>query len=204
MSRDLVRFGRPFAVWLVVGGATAAAAASAPAAWRDAVHAVGSDRPIAVLVAGCTSVLVVGLGRLWLLTTVAVRDLARGCTPDARTATRRLVLLACGAAVAAGTALPAHAGGGDARGLLTGLALPERAVARAADPPVATPALAPYVVRRGDSLWSIAVAHPGDGDTDERWRAIWAANHAEVGDDPDVIHPGQVLRLPATDQDGAR
>jgi nucleoid-associated protein YgaU len=39
-----------------------------------------------------------------------------------------------------------------------------------------------------------------------RWRAIWTANRDVVGLDPDLIHPGQALRLPGThtDEDGAR
>jgi len=63
-----------------------------------------------------------------------------------------------------------------------------------------------YVVRPGDSLWSIARAHPAGDDVDLRWRAIWAANRDVVGADPDLIHPGQALRLPGTDtdEDGAR
>ena len=55
-----------------------------------------------------------------------------------------------------------------------------------------------YVVRPGDSLSSIALAHPGTGSLDERWRAIWWANRDVVGDDPDLILPGQALRLPGT------
>ena len=54
-----------------------------------------------------------------------------------------------------------------------------------------------YVVRPGDSLWSIARAHPDDsGSVDQRWRAIWRANRDVVGDDPDLIIPDQALRLP--------
>lgn len=30
----------------------------------------------------------------------------------------------------------------------------------------------------------------------ERWHVIWQANRDVVGDDPDLIHPGQALRLP--------
>ena len=116
---------------------------------------------------------------------------------------------------------------------LVGLPLPERAVAPATPTTPTTPTAptAPtaeqratavagtreaggdvrYVVRPGDSLWSIARVHPAaDDDVDQRWRAIWAANRDVVGADPDLIHPGQALRLPAahppthTDQDGAR
>lgn len=214
MSRGIFVVARPMAVWLAVSTAGAVSAASLPAAWRDVATAVGTDRASGLVVAGCATALAVALARLWLITTAAVWDVLRGATPDARGATRRWVLLACGVAVAAGTAIPAHADGGAE--VLVGLALPERAVAPAADRPERdgpatqpaavrpTPAGRRYVVRPGDSLWSIAVQHPGGAGTDSRWRAIWAANRVEVGDDPDLIHPGQVLRLPATEQDGAR
>ncbi|MFI6643425.1 transglycosylase family protein [Streptomyces sp. NPDC050504] len=46
-----------------------------------------------------------------------------------------------------------------------------------------------YTVRSGDTLSSIAVAH---GTT---WRALYAANRAVVGADPDWILPGQRLDL---------
>lgn len=215
MSRGIARTTRPLAVWLGVSGAAVAAATAVPAAWHDAAGSVGVDRAPGLVVAGCATALAVALGWLWLITTATVRDVLRGVAPDARGATRRLVLLACGLAVAAGAALPAHADGTGAE-LLAGLPLPERAVAPAGDRPAAegpttrpasaraVPAGGRHVVRPGDSLWSIAVEHPGAGSTDSRWRAIWAANRTEVGDDPDLIHPGQVLRLPATEQDGAR
>ncbi|MAT06892.1 MAG: hypothetical protein CL424_17800 [Acidimicrobiaceae bacterium] len=54
-------------------------------------------------------------------------------------------------------------------------------------------------VQRGDSAWSIAEEHLGDG---MRWRDLWAVNqHQPQPDggawtDPQVIRPGWVLRLP--------
>lgn len=221
MTRGITRIARPLVVWLAVSVATVAAARSVRPAWGDAAAAVGADRTTGLLVGACATALAVALTWLWLVTTVAVRDVLRGSAPEARGAARRLVLLACGVAVAAGTAVPAHAGGGDGPELLAGLPVPERAVApdgapSREDSPAARPAAARagpgsptrppghYVVRPGDSLWSIAEAHPGDGGTDARWRAIWAANRTAVGDDPDLIHPGQALRLPPAEQDGAR
>jgi nucleoid-associated protein YgaU len=59
-----------------------------------------------------------------------------------------------------------------------------------------------YTVRRGDSLWSIAVAlAPGDAPV-ARIAALknelWALNAAAIGTgDPDLIFAGQKLRLPA-------
>jgi LysM repeat protein len=50
-----------------------------------------------------------------------------------------------------------------------------------------------YVVRPGDSLSSIAAARAVRGG----WQALYAANRRVIGPDPDVIHPGTVLVLPA-------
>lgn len=65
------------------------------------------------------------------------------------------------------------------------------------------------VVRAGDSLWSLAADRlPRWATTDEidrAWRAVYAANRAEIGDDPGLIVPGQRLRLPGTtDAQGER
>lgn len=46
-----------------------------------------------------------------------------------------------------------------------------------------------HVVRPGDNLSAIAAEHG------TRWRALWAANREVVGDDPDLILPGQRLVL---------
>jgi LysM repeat protein len=59
-----------------------------------------------------------------------------------------------------------------------------------------------YVVQRGDSLWTIARRMLSVGSTphevDEEWRAIYRANRATVGPDPDHIVPGQLLRIPGS------
>jgi uncharacterized membrane protein YgcG len=58
-------------------------------------------------------------------------------------------------------------------------------------------------VRPGDSLWSIAARELGPGaragDIAVAWPRWWAANRALVGADPNLIHPGQRLRAPGTD-----
>ncbi|MDT0187715.1 LysM domain-containing protein [Microbacterium sp. ARD31] len=201
MSRAIHTILRPVAVWAAVSAAAALGAVAVPGAWR----ATGPRADVAdLLVAVCATALAGSLCWLWVVTTATVAALLAGHRPSWREgATRRLVLVACGAAVVAGPALPAHAAGGEGADLLAGLPLPDRATAPTArrEPRPATPAReAPgaYVVQPGDSLWSIARAHPArDLTVDERWRAIWRANHDVVGDDPDLILPGQALRLPA-------
>ena len=198
MSRGSFHTARPYAVWLVVTVSAGVAAWSAPAAWRDATGTAGPERLTDVLVAGCATALALALGWLWLVASVTVAELVTGPVSCGGGATRRLVLLACGAAVVATTALPAHASDADGAEVLVGLPLPERAVAPAVvERPTAGDA---YVVRPGDSLWSIARAHPAARvGVEGRWRAIWRHNRGVVGPDPDLIHPGQALRLPGTD-----
>lgn len=48
-----------------------------------------------------------------------------------------------------------------------------------------------YTVRAGDNLWAIADAQKLAGG----WTALYEANKAEVGSDPDLILPGQSLDL---------
>lgn len=56
-------------------------------------------------------------------------------------------------------------------------------------------------VRRGDSLWSIAARHLGptasDAEVAWEWPRWYAANRDVVGDDPDLLTPGQLLRPPS-------
>ena len=197
-----IRIGRPVVVWATVSAGAAAAADAVPGAWRVARTAPTYDRVEDLVVAVCATGLALALGWLWVVTTTTVVGLVTGRSRPEGGVTRRLVLLMCGAAVLAGTSVPATAAGGDGRDLLAGLTLPERAVAPAQAPhpsraASATTARDTYVVRAGDSLWSIARQHPGgSGSVDERWRAIWLANRDVVGDDPDLIIPGQALRLP--------
>ena len=49
-----------------------------------------------------------------------------------------------------------------------------------------------YVVVKGDSLSKIAKQEYGDAN---KWRAIYEANK-DIIKDPDLIYPGQTLRLP--------
>lgn len=56
------------------------------------------------------------------------------------------------------------------------------------------------VVRKGDSLWSIAARELGRSATAAaiaaRWPDWYATNRQVIGTDPDLILPGQVLRIP--------
>jgi hypothetical protein len=59
---------------------------------------------------------------------------------------------------------------------------------------------APVVVLRGDTLWCIVARHLGPDATDaevaHEWPRWHAANRTVVGDDPDLLLPGQVLHAP--------
>jgi nucleoid-associated protein YgaU len=57
------------------------------------------------------------------------------------------------------------------------------------------------VVRRGDTLWSIAAAHldahATDAEITDAWRRWYAANRGLIGGDPDLVLPGTVLTAPS-------
>lgn len=65
------------------------------------------------------------------------------------------------------------------------------------DPVVETaPPTGLYVVKAGDSLWSIAAGTldaPTDAQITETWKAIWRANRMAIGDRPELIRPGTEL-----------
>lgn len=72
--------------------------------------------------------------------------------------------------------------------------LPPATPAAAQAPADAEPAEAAntYKVQSGDTLWKIAEAHLGSG---ARYTEIFEANR-DILDNPDLIRPGQVLRIP--------
>jgi nucleoid-associated protein YgaU len=51
-----------------------------------------------------------------------------------------------------------------------------------------------YTVKSGDTLSDIAQSEMGDAN---RWPELYAANKDAVGDDPNMIHPGLELKIPA-------
>ena len=68
----------------------------------------------------------------------------------------------------------------------------EEAAAPASSAPAATAGGRSYTVKAGDSLSKIAKALTGDL---QNWKAIYEANKDTIKD-PNVIHAGQVLRIP--------
>jgi hypothetical protein len=158
---------------------------------------------------------------LFLLTSLlvgeVVRPTARRVRPCPRTL-RRIVLAACGVALATGGIAPAAAsptgqqpatwGPRAARTTLDGLPLPDRAHG---GPPAATEHTDTRVrVRQGDSLWVIAraalarssrhepvAAPPADREVWRATRALYRANRDAIGKNPDLILPGTTLRIPA-------
>jgi nucleoid-associated protein YgaU len=105
-------------------------------------------------------------------------------------------------------------GTGTGASLLAGLPLPQRAstatrvslmlVRYAERPRVRSPHEEPrreqrVEVRPGDTLWALAQRTLPPGATDaavaRRWPEIHALNRAVIGPDPDLIQPGQRLRL---------
>ncbi|MEO5619142.1 MAG: LysM peptidoglycan-binding domain-containing protein [Candidatus Eisenbacteria bacterium] len=63
----------------------------------------------------------------------------------------------------------------------------------AQDPHHASPEYGVHKVQQGDTLSKIAKKHYGDA---EEWPRIFAANE-DVVKDPDLIYPGQILKIPA-------
>ncbi len=68
-------------------------------------------------------------------------------------------------------------------------------------PVAAPPPAVAYFVVADDCLWSIAGRLLGSGatnaDIDRGWRAVYDANRAAIGEDPNLIQPGLMLNLPS-------
>lgn len=199
-------------LWLAVTVGTAAVArAAGPATGLLRAQATFAD----LLVGGCAAAALVAAGLLWLTATDVVWHEVRSPGTTMRTGrrigpVRTLLLAACGVAAVAG---PAAAAGGDGpEPSLNGLPLPDRATgpADAADTTRAAGATGASAdsgddrrtvqVRPGDSLWAIASRALGPdastADVASYWHRVHALNAAVIGDDPDLLRPGQQLRLP--------
>jgi nucleoid-associated protein YgaU len=50
-----------------------------------------------------------------------------------------------------------------------------------------------YTIKEGDTLYDIAEQFYGDGN---EWEKIYQANQEVIGDNPDLILPGQQLTIP--------
>jgi nucleoid-associated protein YgaU len=207
---------RPAAVGLVATAAMAAAAAFLLDQLETDLQTGVETALVTVddaLVRVCLLALLGCLAWAWLATCAVVLEAWPGATapavPGVPLLVRRVVLAACGVALVGTLAAPAHAegGGGHSSGpSLAGLPLPERALGPAGartHPEAVRRQVQPVqrvTVRPGDSLWAIA-AHDLPIDADDaaitlRWQRIYRLNRTVVGPCPDLILPGQVLRLP--------
>ncbi len=72
----------------------------------------------------------------------------------------------------------------------------EEATSSASEGAVATataePSVRTHTVESGDTLWAIAEKYYGDGN---QYPKIFGANRDQL-DNPDLIHPGQELKIP--------
>lgn len=206
-------------VWLLATMAAAGAVAVAAPDLREAGAALRAGDLAGrsfdqVVVWVAAAALVCCAAWAWVVTGVvvsqAVSGRPRASAPGVPGWLRNAVLVACGlAVVGAGGAAHAHDPRGDDgarvdREVLAGLPPPER-VLGALRPPSRPPASpgAPdrvHVVRAGDTLWDIAAADLGGRADDARitshWHRIYRLNRPAIGADPDLIDPGQQLRMP--------
>ena len=183
---------------LAVGVAATAAAAGLGAWLLPVALASGSGSFDGALVRLCAGVAVVAAAWLWLATAVTVLAALRGrdrLPVGVPAPLRRAVLAACGVALtgslAVGTASATpgrlHEDRVARPAAVAGLPLPDR------------PTAPTVVVAPGDTLWAIAARTLGAGATDAeidaRWRLLYDLNRAEIGTDPDLIHPAQRLEV---------
>ncbi|WP_127480765.1 LysM peptidoglycan-binding domain-containing protein [Nocardioides pantholopis] len=207
---------RACGVW-VLATATALLAVSLVAPAALALR-TGADDLETALVRGCSAVLLGCAAWAWAVTTAVVVEVVRGAPRSAPSGVvRRGVLALCGLAAVGGLVVPAAgaAAPGEPRdrtagaAALDGLPLPDRAEGAAARPTPARPAPqtgASITVRPGDTLWAIARRDLGAGADGtavaRRVRALHDLNRRVIGPDPDLVHPGQQLRLPAPSPEG--
>lgn len=227
MTRDLgsAPLHRCLAVWLLASGVLVVLGGWLLPDLTGAVTAAAQGQHVSfdqALVQACEAVLLACAAWLWVVTAIVSTDAARGRTRSRAgvpAGLRRLLLAACGVALATALSAPANAGPGPAAGdrsapgaVVQGLPLPDRATAAghvglllarelrtARHQPRALP-VAVAVVRPGDTLWGLAAADLPLGADDSavahRWQQIYRANRQVIGADPDLIQPDQRLCLP--------
>lgn len=188
-----------------------------PAHWDATPFDVLLASGCAIALAGCAC-------WFWLVTSLVLVEAATGARPwqaGCPDGVRRALLALCGVALVAGTS-QAPALAGTTAGLppaptdvdqraLAGLRLPERPSAEMQGPHRGTPQQTAssrarripadrHRIRPGDTLWDLAQqelpAHATDAEITRGWQRLWHANRDLIGPDPDLIHPGGVLRLP--------
>jgi len=208
LDLTLASRARCLLVWIVATAATVLTIVWAAPDLRAVPSAPSFDRLVVGVAAGA---LVASAVWAWGVTGIVVAQALGGRQrAPARGVPRRLralVLLACGLVVVSGGAVSAadggHGGPPDPREVLAGLPPPERVLSGLRqDPAGPEPADRVHVVRAGDTLWDIAAAALSEPADDQRitahWHRIHRLNRAVVGADPDLIHPGQRLRMPTT------
>ena len=190
--------GLGLAAWLALSAVVATACATGRAAgvtWRAGERLVARFAPdlvrrALVLAVGAG----IGLSAATGATAAAPGDLDLGWAATATTATTDPVM--ADASSHAPATAPAVAT--TVSSIASGSAPPAE---RAAQPDT-------VVVEPGDTLWHIAEralpSHAGSADIASAWPAWYASNAEVIGDDPDLLQPGQVLHAPTTTStDGA-
>jgi LysM repeat protein len=198
IETGILAVGLGLAVWLTLSVAVATTCATGRAAgvtWRSgerlvARYAPGVVRRALVLAVGAG----IGLSAATGATAAAPGDVDLGWAVTASTTTTAPVV-----------ADPTETATATAATVATTVSSSSRGSATPAEPTARPDTV---VVAPGDTLWHIAQrALPSDAgaaDIASAWPAWYAQNAELIGDDPDLIQPGQVLHAPmTTSTDGA-
>jgi LysM repeat protein len=197
IETGILAVGLGLTVWLTLSVAVATTCATGRAAgvtWRSgerlvARYAPGVVRRALVLAVGAG----IGLSAATGATAAAPGDVDLGWTVTAATTTAPVV------------ADPTETATATAATVTTTVSSSSRGSTTPAEPTARPDTV---VVAPGDTLWHIAQrALPSDAgaaDIASAWPAWYAQNAELIGDDPDLIQPGQILHAPlTTSTDGA-